>query len=64
MDKWLALPTWLLTNLMTPFMKKSHPWHRRYFTLEDWAAGETPMCRETDIGLWLSVIWILIFSFL
>ncbi len=64
MEKWMSLPTWLLTNLVTPFMPKGHPWHRRYFTLEDWAECQTPMCQEYDFGLWCGFIMIFVFSFL
>lgn len=36
LDRIYAAPVWLLTNLACRFVPKTHPWHKRWFTLEDW----------------------------
>jgi hypothetical protein len=49
-----ALPTWILTNAITPFLCKGHPWRWRWFQLDDWHAGQTELCRKFDYALWWS----------
>lgn len=48
----VAIPTWIITRLLAPFLSKKHPWYGRRFTLEDWAIHETPLCRMFDFTLW------------
>lgn len=50
-----AFPTWALTNAVTPFLPASHPWHGRTFSLRDWHAGQTPLCRLLDIAFFWSM---------
>lgn len=62
MNKWLALPTWLLTRGLLPFMPKDHPWKGHAFTLEEWAHGQTKACRQFDHCFWVvGVLWAVIF---
>jgi hypothetical protein len=52
----MAFPTWLMTTLLLPFVPEHHPWHGRYFTLEEWYHGETDACREMDFLGWLLAV--------
>ena len=56
-----AIPTWLLTNLITQFLPKTHEWHKRHFTLHDWAHGRTDLTMKFDSVLWGLLLWIPIF---
>lgn len=61
-----GLPSWLLARALIPFVPKDHPWHGRRFTLTDWCAHETQVCRDFDTTLWLCVptlIWGLMYLF-
>lgn len=49
-----ALPTWLVTLVMLPFLPKTHPWHGRRFTLYDWYEHQTPLCRDFDFVMWIN----------
>jgi hypothetical protein len=50
-----AFPTWALTIAIVPLLSKSHPWHGRSFTLRDWHAHQTPLCRVLDVLLYFSI---------
>lgn len=54
MKDFVSIPTWAITRILAPFLPPAHPWHGRVFSLEDWATHQTPLCRELDLGLWIS----------
>lgn len=60
LDQFFALPTWMITNSITPFLPESHPWCGRRFGLATWAAKETVLCRAFDAVAWVSVVLILL----
>ena len=65
MKKLIALPTWVMTMIMIPFLPKTHPWHCRHFTLEDWYVNATPDCRQFDLTGWMMLICVsLVLAFL
>lgn len=54
--KLFALPTWALTNALNPFLlPRGHPW-RRWWTLEEWSSGQSPLCILFDWVFWNVVI--------
>lgn len=58
------IPTWLLVNILTPILPKSHPWKGKKFTLTDWSNNSTDISFAISILLWsnfLSFIIILIY---
>ena len=63
-DKWMAIPTWFLTNLLIPFLPEHHKWHGRYFTLQDWYDGQTPECKQLDFIGWLLAVQIVMLAIL
>jgi hypothetical protein len=68
MGKWGALPTWLLTKLLLAvWINRSnsehcrkHAWRGRKFTLADWHAHETPMCRYFDATFFSGIALIIV----
>ena len=52
MTKWIALPTWIVTRMIVPTFPPEHPWRKRAFTLSDWAAHQTELCRVFDLVFW------------
>ena len=52
--KLISIPTWLITNLLAPFLPKNHPWKHKWFTLSYWHVGQTPLCQWFDIIFWVS----------
>lgn len=46
-------PTWVMTNAMSPFLPKAHPWKNKWFTLRDWHQNQTPLCRSFDMLGWV-----------
>lgn len=48
----VAVPTWAMTNALTPFLSKSHPWRGRWFPLADWHRYRTDETRFYDFALW------------
>ena len=54
-----------MTMIMIPFLPKTHPWHGRHFTLEDWYVNATPDCRQFDLTGWMMLICVsLVLAFL
>jgi len=51
-----SLPTWIMTNAMTPFMPSTHPWKWRWFTLSEWAVSRTPLTILFDTLAWTVII--------
>ena len=47
-----AIPTWLLTKALTPFLPKEHSWKYRRFSLRDWAYGRTELTEKFDSVGW------------
>ena len=63
MKKLYALPTWAITNIITPFLPREHPWRMRWFELADWAEKQTDLCRSFDFVFWgILVILLLLFG--
>jgi hypothetical protein len=60
MKELIHSPTWLLTRALTPFLPLDHPWRYRHFTLANWAAGATPLCRDLSLCIWVSLITLLL----
>ena len=54
MKELAAFPTWALTIAIVPLLPKSHPWHGRSFSLQDWHARQTALCRALDVLLYVS----------
>lgn len=54
--KWIALPTWLLTQCFRPLLRDTHPWKKQFFALADWHAGRTPLTRQYDMVLWFVIL--------
>lgn len=50
---YVAIPTWVFTRMLVPFLPVAHPWYGRRFTLEDWASHQTTLCRTFDFALWV-----------
>jgi hypothetical protein len=46
-----AFPSWAYFMLARPWLPKNHPWRKRRFSLRDWHACETPLCRILDVAL-------------
>ena len=57
-----ALPTWILGNIFTEFLPKSHPWKNRWFKLSDWANVRTETTKYLDFALWGQIIFLIILS--
>lgn len=55
MKKLTALPTWLLTVFIIRFfsLPTHHAWADRKFSLTDWHAGQTPLCKQFDLLFWV-----------
>lgn len=55
---WVAFPTWWIAWLIvcSPWCPATHPWRARptFFTLAEWHAGQTPLCRQFDVGFWIA----------
>lgn len=49
-----AFPTWAIVSALLPFLPKTHPWYRRTFSLRDWHAHQTPLCRAIDVLFYAS----------
>lgn len=47
-----ALPTWFMTNLMSPFLPRGHPWRGRWFRLREWYNGRQPLAVVFDSLFW------------
>ena len=58
-----ALPTWLITNLLSPVLPKDHPWKGRWFPLYDWAIKRTPLTEQFDLVLWVSGLFAVFFIY-
>jgi hypothetical protein len=54
----IALPTWLALKLGLKHFRPDHPWLQRprFFTLQEWHAGRTRICREYDYAVWWAVL--------
>lgn len=52
----VALPTWALTRMVRPFLPAQHPFKDRRFSLANWHAGQTPLCRGFDHVFWGGII--------
>lgn len=51
---WLSLPTWLLLRAIRPALPATHPWKHRPYSLHEWRAGQTDLCRGFDLMLGVS----------
>ena len=51
-----SLPTWFITNCITPFLPHTHLWAGRKFTLKEWAEGQTDLCIAFDYYFWACII--------
>lgn len=51
--KYTALPTWLALKAIQRLLPKTHPWHNRKFTLDEWTYGRTLICKLFDLNFWL-----------
>lgn len=60
MSKYLALPTWLIVIIITPFLPIDHQWNGRRFTLNNWYTGRTSYTRIIDFCLWINGSLILV----
>lgn len=55
-ENWFwAIPTWIVTNAIAPFLPKGHPWRGRYFTLNDRAENATEFTLKIGFYVWLNV---------
>jgi hypothetical protein len=54
MNKYIALPTWLIVMIVLPFIPTDHPWKGRRFTLEEWFEGRTTYTKLFDFSYWCS----------
>ena len=45
LDRIYAAPVWLMTRGIVA-VSRSHPWHERRFSLEDWRLGRTPLTKQ------------------
>ena len=61
-----ALPCWLLVRFVWPTFPVEHAWKARgtAFTLRDWTANRTDMCRGFDAVLWSTLAIILLAALL
>lgn len=55
-DRIYAAPVWLITNLTCRFVPKTHPWHKRWFTLEDWRTRRLSLVKQVDAVMWVTLI--------
>jgi len=51
MRMWLVFPTWVIIRLCP--LPKSHHWHDRKFTLQDWANGATRFTDMCSLIFWI-----------
>lgn len=56
LDSTFAFPVWLMTNLTLRVVPKTHPWHKRWFTLLAWRLGRTGFVKVLDLLIWESTI--------
>lgn len=56
MEKYWGLPTWIMFRVYRRLLPKGHAWRHRRFTLEDWVAGETDLCRGFDLVFWCQIM--------
>ena len=54
LDRIYAAPVWLMTRGIVA-VSLSHPWHERRFSLEDWRLGRTPLTKQVDMTMWVSL---------
>lgn len=52
LERATSVPSWLTIQIAVRGMP-THPWYRRYFSLEDWHAQASPLCRFLDAMLWI-----------
>ena len=52
-DEAWALPTWMMTKAVCPFLPRKHPWKDRKFSLREWSDGRTLLCKALDLLFWV-----------
>lgn len=62
MKKFIAIPTWVLTNALVLIVPKNHVWKNKWFTLDEWSTNQTDTCKILDMFLWYSIAMIILFS--
>ena len=55
LDRIYAAPVWLITNLACRFVPKTHPWHKKWFTLGDWRTRRLSLVKQVDAMMWVSL---------
>ena len=53
--KLFAFPTWAIMRvaLQLHLLPDGHLWYGRSFSLADWSAHQTPVCRRFDLIFWV-----------
>lgn len=59
--KFWVLPSWLLVNIITPFLPKKHLWKNKHFYLSDWSKNATFATFALSFCLWYSFVMIFVF---
>ncbi len=60
MKQLLVLPTWILVNLATPFLPRTHKWSGKKFTLKNWANHSTETNNMFSVFFWIWKIGLVI----
>lgn len=56
-------PTWVLVNILTRFLPKTHAWYKRKFRLLDWSDHATYYTYLISVIFWGNAILLFIFIF-
>lgn len=58
MRKILVFPTWVIVRLLIPFLPAKNPWHKKRFTLSNWAEHSTKINDTASANFWMSAFMI------
>jgi len=60
----LVFPTWIVAEVLHPFLPSNHIWKDQMPSLIKWAWGATKLNEWLGTGLWLSGLYTLIMFFM
>ncbi len=61
----LMIPPWIFCNLLKPYLRPDHPWHKRRLTLRSWVDYGTEFSMDFGFVIWMALemmaylVWII-----
>jgi len=52
MNKIIVFPTWIIVLCIKPFLPKSHPFSKKWISLESWEKYSTKLNKEFSMVFW------------